>query len=147
MLLPVENKIYMRIAGVMLLMSLFLLACGEDNDEYCAKAEYAKVIELEVTDKICFPDGNTLTFTSIEHQLCPCGSYCGWAGDLYITFTTSTGPKSFYQGGATQLENIFDGFEITSLFYLYGQEEEEVPECAEDFEPNKIKLFFTIAKS
>ena len=77
-----------------LLIVLCLAACSkeevDDNKIVCQEVEYDTNIDLQVADEICFPDGNSLILTSVEHQFCPCDAICIWGGDLYITLSSTS---------------------------------------------------------
>ena len=135
--------------NILLLSILFILSsCAKEN--ICQDVEYDSSIEIKMGDEICFPDGNAIDFTNVEHQFCPCGVVCIWEGDLYITFTTSnelgeTKVKNFYPSRLHLDPSIFSNHEIKSITYKYGTENEEVPECAEDFEPEKLIVTISIS--
>ncbi len=86
---------------------------------------------MNLQDEVWFPDGNSITLTNIEHQLCPCESISKWEGDLYLTLATSTEnnteDKIFFLSAIDQNRNIFTDHEISSLSYTYGSEYEDVP--------------------
>lgn len=129
-----------------------IFSCGKEEDlsEFrdCQDVEYDKEIEITLSDKICFPDGNSFTFERIEHQFCPCDAVCIWAGDLYIKLLTTTENNSedkFIYPSLMTDNKIFTNHEIASLVYTYGTENEDVPLCAEDFVPEKITLILTVS--
>jgi len=134
---------------------LCLAACSkqvlEDEKIVCQEVEYDANIDIQIDDEICFPDGNTLTLSSVDHQFCPCGAVCIWAGDLYITMSTSSDlgdmkEKIFFPSSLDFDRSIFDNYEISSFSYTYDSNDGEVPACAEDYEPEKITLTISISK-
>lgn len=118
-----------------------------DNRD-CQDVAYESEFEIKLKEEACFPDGNSLVVEDIQHQFCPCGAICFWAGDLFIILNTESGEevkeKNFYPALLFGDRSIFNNHEITSVTYSYLSEDGEVPPCAEDFEPEKVVLTMVI---
>ena len=140
--------------NILLVLAVFFVSCGHEDKSSesrdCLEVEYNTDIEFQLSDKVCFPDDNSLALIDIEHAFCPCGVDCDWEGSLYITLSMSTNTgtteKKFYENSLENDPNIFDNHNITSLSYTYGIEGEEVPACAEDFEAELVFLTFSLSK-
>lgn len=134
-------------------LSLIFISCTKedivDDSRNCTEVAYDETFEIQLTDEICFPDGNTLTLTDVQHQFCPCEVVCVTAGDLFISLTTATGTdtqvKEIYPETLDSDRDIFENHTITSLTYIYGDQNEDIPRCAEDFEASKITLMLSIS--
>lgn len=122
----------------------------ESDSRNCQEAAYDSEFEVQLSDEVCFPDGNTLIINRIEHQFCPCEVVCVWEGDLFLSFTNTadnvTKEKEFYPSRLNIDRSIFDNHEISSLSYRYASEDGTVPACMEDFEAEKITLTLTISQ-
>ena len=136
-----------------LFLALILVSCGKEDkssdNRDCREVDYDMKFDLQLTDEVCFPDGNSLTVVGIEHGFCPCQAPCGGQGDLYIVTSISSSngieEKNYYVGRLDDDPSIFDDHEITSLSYIYGTEDEEVPHCVEDFDPEKVTFTLSIS--
>ena len=137
----------------LILSSLIVISCGkgdiEPNSRDCREVEYNSDIVFQLSDKVCFPDQNSLTIINIEHGFCPCSINCDWEGGLLVTLSTSTGDifgeKKFYGNLLGNDRSIFANHEITSFSYIYDSENQGIPACAEDFEAEKITLTLSIS--
>ena len=138
----------------LLLFAIFLISCGKEDTnsviEDCRDVEYDISFDLGLHDEVCFPDGNVLINTNIEHFLCPCQEDCDSELGLLVSFTTtteiSTIEKQFYTSMINNNRSVFNDHEITSFSYTYGSEGGNVPCDKEEFEPEKVVLTFTISK-
>lgn len=145
-----ELLIMKKLLFYFILVALFTSCVKEESvHRNCISAEYNKVFEFKLSEEVCFPDGNTIVLENIEHQLCPCEMVCAWEGDLYITLTGYIGSESkekqFYPSRYEINAEILESHEITSASYRYGENGDEVPPCAEDFEPEKVTLVMSIS--
>ncbi len=144
----------MKKLTTLLLLSIFLISCGKEdlnfNSRDCRKVDYDISFDLELNDKVCFPDGNSITLTNIEHLVCPCNIDCKWEGDIFTTLTTTTNTITedlqFYAIPTPVNRKVFNNHEITSVSYTYNSISGELPLCDESFDPLKTKLTFTISK-
>jgi len=53
-----------------------------DNKD-CRELEYKINIEFKLSDKVCFPNKNTLTVIDVEHAFYPDAIHGDWEGGLY----------------------------------------------------------------
>ena len=136
---------------------VFLVSCGSEEDEIentpiaCTEVEYKLGFNISLNEEVCFPDGNSLTLIDVKHHLCPCGAVCAWEGDLLIMLSTTYAEdiidkKDFYSRSVFDDSSIFNDYEITFFSFTYNNGGEEVPECAEDFDPEKMMLTFIISE-
>lgn len=136
---------------------LMLVSCGDEeiieiNSTPCTEIEYKVEFDLSLNEEICFPDGNSLILTDVKHQLCPCDVVCETEGDLLVVLKTVTisdnytyeSNKEFNTREVFNDSEIFTDYEITAFSYTYNNDE-EVPACAADFEPEKMNLKFVIS--
>ena len=120
----------------------------------CIEAEYKIEFDIHLDEEVCFPDGHSIILKDVQHLLCPCEVLCDAEGDLLIVLETLTliddnvivAEKDFFTRGVFKDSDIFSGHEITDFSYTYGNEDEEVPACAADFEPEKMNLTFIITE-
>jgi hypothetical protein len=131
-----------------------MISCGDEENEKsisCTDVEYKIEFDLALNEEVCFPDGNSITLTDVKHELCPCDVVCDDAGDLLIVLETKSDldiidKKEFYTRTVSDNNNIFSNHEITSFSYTYDNQGVEVPACAADFEPEKMKLTLVITE-
>jgi hypothetical protein len=133
---------------------LLVISCGDDavenNSVSCTEVEYKIEFDLSLNEEICFPDGNSIILKDVKHQLCPCDAVCDDEGDLLIVLETNSildvDKKEFFTRAVFTDAGIFSNHEIIEFSFTYGSEDEEVPACAADFEPEKMKLTFVISE-
>lgn len=138
----------------LLMFAIFLISCSKEdqssNSRDCQEVEYDISFDLQLNDKVCFPDGNSITLTNINHLICPCNMDCKWNGDIYTSLTATTNSESedlkFYVIPAPTNRKIFDTHEIASVSYTYKSKNGKFPLCDESFDPLKTTLTFTISK-
>lgn len=137
----------------LLLFAIFLISCGKEDPKSdsrdCTEVEYEMSFDVQLEDEVCFPDGNSFIVEDIIYGFCPCDVVCIWAGELEIKLkTTSTDEttKVITIGSTTLIHNrnIFNDYEISE--FTYSSIDGHNPECIEDFDPEKVKLDFTISK-
>lgn len=138
---------------LLLFVSLFISCEKEElksDSRDCREVEYEISFDMKLEDEVCFPDGNSIILSNIEHQICPPYAYCKWAGDLFVTLNTATKAsavdKQFFPVAIKNNPGIFDNHEITSITYTYDSANGEVPPNKEDFDPKKTVLTITINK-
>jgi len=139
--------------NALIFLAIILYSCGKEdtttNTRDCINVEYNLGFQIQLGEEVCFPDGNTLTFSNIEHQFCPCMVLCDWEGGLFITFSTllnnNSGEKKFFHSKIENDRSVFENHIIDSFSFTYGTKIEELPACPEDFEPEKITLTISIS--
>lgn len=146
--------------NLILLSFLFIVvSCNKDIEETansplsCTEAEYKLEFNLVLDNEVCFPDGNSLILSDVQHQLCPCEVLCDSEGDIFFALETFDDiqdyiiieTKEFLSRDVFKDSVIFSDYEITDFSFSYGTEDEEVPACAADFDPEKIKATFVIS--
>ena len=139
---------------VLLLLGIFLVSCGKEDpisiNEDCRNVEYDISFDLSLGDKVCFPNGNSLIITNIEHYLCPCQIECESELGLLISLRTITESsaidKQFYTALVDDNRSIFNSYEIAEYSHKYDMNDSGVPCNKEDFDPEKTVLAFTISK-
>lgn len=138
---------------LLLLLSIVLLSCtkeesqNENKSVACTESEYGMPVTLSIGEVICFPDGNSITFTTAAGEFCPCEAVCVWQGQLSILLETenSSGEKELLDFGSESYKKsnqIFESKKISDLSYDFN--DPNVQDCMNEYDLEKISITLII---